>query len=101
MSVTKDRLEFDGFPAEPVHIALCKWLQRHSIDPNDVCVPGWIERSDRTRRVCYLTYVRDGDGRVRSDPLDFNEPYRVVGISQLEAPPLPWPDVIRPSTLGE
>lgn len=85
-----DVLVFDKLPSEPVRLVMCEWLRRHGIDPNDVVVPGWIARDERTYAVRYLGFDRDaGEIRLTDDGKDLvRRVYRV----QLEGPPLPWPD---------
>lgn len=75
-------------PPEPARLVWCDWLRRHSIDPNDVIVPGAIIRSVDLRRVVYLTMARDATGRPVVDGDAVRTVERVV---QLESPPQPFP----------
>jgi len=78
------------------------WLRRHSVDPNDVAVPGWIRRNRQQYRVEYLAYALDEHGRVRLTP-DHTDAVREPRFVQLEGPPLPFPPIgpLRPPTTPE
>lgn len=84
------RVEFGSLPREPIRLALCEWLRRHGIDPNNVAVPGWIHRQIDERRVRFLGYQED----YRTAPLPRDGDPTEIQWVQLEAPPLPLPDVV-------
>lgn len=74
----------------PNRDAWLEWLRRHSVDPNDVLVPGgWIRRDRDRYRVVYLAPTRTPDGRIPA-PLTTVERY-----VQLEGPPMLFPTLDR------
>jgi hypothetical protein len=83
-----ERVEFDSMPPEPERLIWCDWLRWHGIDPNQVAVPGWIERHADARRIQYESFRTDEHGgRIfRGDTV-----LRTVQVQQLEAVPSPLP----------
>lgn len=95
--------EFDRLPPEPVRLAVCDWLRTHGINPNDVAVPGWIERRPATYQVAYQGYEweTDDDGSPRPRLTDDrSDAIRRERVLQLEARPLPFPRVAAEHDLG-
>ena len=93
LEVTEHRIACDGMPVDLVRLAICGWLERHSIDPSHAAVPGWIERDIDRRIVLYEDYERDAEGKVILQP-GAKDVRRVTRTMQLEAPPLPWPRIV-------
>ena len=85
-----ERATFHVMPPRAEREAWCEWLRRHSIDPSDVVVPGWIERRPAAYQVAYLALVQGPDGFFRLDPTT-REWICTVRIAQLEGPPLAFP----------
>lgn len=86
-----DWITYDKYPPEPARKAVCEWLRRHGVDPNNVPLPGWIGRNEDTYQVVYLSFgVRDDpDGDwLECKAEDIVEVPRVV---QLGGKPLPFP----------
>ena len=77
---------FDGVPPEEVRLSWCKWLRHHSVDPNDVAIPGRIGRFVRERQVRYLTWCFE---RGCTHELHLYDQH--LCIVQLEAAPSPFP----------
>lgn len=89
---TAERIEFNDMPPHAVRETWAEWLRQHGVDPSDVVIPGWIERHPSTYRIVYASGARDENGRFRWD----RESRTVVPethVFQMEAPPLPFPDV--------
>lgn len=81
-----------GFmPPEHIRIVWVDWFRRHGIDPNDVAVPGWVERRETDYQLCYASYRRNTDGQIIWDGAT-GEAVREWRVFQMEGPPLPWPD---------
>lgn len=83
--------DFTGLPPEHARLRWCAWFRRHTIDPDDVAVPGFVGRDSDTYRITYLAYDRDEAGRVRLRPDDPDLPATVVRVCQLEACPSEFP----------
>lgn len=88
--INPERVDFYTMPPRAEREVWCEWLLRHSIDPSDVVVPGWIERRPADYQVAYLALMRWPDGFFRLDP-QTREWVFTIGIAQLEGPPLPFP----------
>jgi hypothetical protein len=106
-----DRVEFSDLPPEPERLVWCEWLRRHGVDPRRVLATGgFIERREDT---CQLAYAAIERVRVATPPVvrftHEGEPWDVVEsiqvedklakvevVFQLEAPPLPWPQMPPP-----
>jgi len=78
---------------------MCEWLRHHGIDPNDVPVPGWIERRPAERQVVHEAYALNEQGRrymneTRTDAV------REVRVVQLEAEPSPFPEEVYDPEVG-
>lgn len=86
-----NRVEFDVLPPEPERLLWCDWLRAHGIDPKDVALPGWIERSDRNFQITFSTYARDERGRIQLNA-ERTEALRSTRTVQLGEPPLPFPE---------
>jgi hypothetical protein len=69
----------------------CAWLARYGIDPQDVCVPGWIEADDDARTLRFPVYVHDEHGRLVLRPHGLGLE-RTLRTLQLKAPALPFPE---------
>jgi hypothetical protein len=98
---------FNWIPPESDRAQWVSWLRRHGINPDDVPVPGWIEVDGARRQVRYLAIVRDENGTAlladrdglpvpygqekERIPAGHHEVATRVAVSQMEAPPLPWP----------
>jgi len=76
----------------PHNTAWFEWLRRHGIDFADLAVPGGIFRDVPKRRVVYSAYARDADGRVL---VNGDRAVTTTRAVQLEAAPLPFPEVTR------
>lgn len=86
-----ERIEFDWAPPPREREIWCKWLRQHGIDPNQVVIPGWIERRPAAYQVAYLSVEIGPEGRPcwnREGGGGFIWTTRSV---QLEGPPLPFP----------
>lgn len=92
-----ERAEFDKLPPRAERDVWCEWLRRHSIDPSEVLVPGWIERRPETYQVAYLSAEFAENGTMRWDR-ERGEPVYLVAVAQLEGPPLPFPETRRDLT---
>lgn len=94
VQVSEDGTEawFERLPSEPTRLIWCDWLRRHSIDPNDVAVSGEIVRDPARRTVSYEGFQRDDQGEIVIDHARL-EARRVQVVVQLEAPPMPFPEV--------
>lgn len=89
---------FGQLPAEPDRAAVRDWLTQHGIDPMLVAVPGWIETDPTHKRINYLGYARDdvaGRSLIRVDESG-DDAVRVNFTHQLEAAPLPFPQLSPP-----
>jgi len=73
-----------------------EWLLRHSIDPNEVCVPGWIRRDLTRYRVEYLSYKRNERGKFYAVDDEVVTEARYV---QLEGPPMRFPQHEKPDAV--
>lgn len=89
--MTAERVVLDRIPTKRDRLMWCEWLTHHGIDPDDVCVPGWIERREAERQVVWLAYSRDERGRVLLDD-GRDDVQREVHVQQLEAHPSPFPE---------
>lgn len=92
-------------PPEPERLIWCDWLKRHGIDPNQVLCDYIERRVDR----CQLAYATFQHVKVPVPPVVRltvdSEPWEIEEIEirtelrkvevvfQLEAPPLPWPEM--------
>lgn len=85
------RAEFATYPPEDERQAWCDWLRHHTINPNAVVVPGFIEADFDTYRVSYLTFDLDERGRRYFGP-DTGDVAKSVRVLQLEARPSPFPE---------
>lgn len=71
--------------------AWCDWLRAHGIVPDIVPVDGWIARDVENRRIRYLAFVLDDNGKHQVNP---NNPLDVWAEERhvlLEREPLPFP----------
>lgn len=89
-------VDFDKLPPESVRLAWCDWLRHHTIDPDYVAVPGFVEVDYATYRIRYLAYDRDDQGRKHLTP-DGTRAAMSERTLQLEACPSPLPDT---ATIG-
>jgi len=85
----------DQMPQDRVRVAMCAWLARHGINARHVVVPGFIARHCVSRRVRFLSFVMDEEGRALADPVT-RELQQVERFVQLEAEPEPWPEEVLP-----
>lgn len=99
--ITEEVVRFAGMPPEHERLIWCEWLERHSIDPHRVAVPGFICRDVDNYRVVYETYERDENGEVVVT-IEDGMPvcYVVSTFTQLEGPPLPFPRFPVSAALG-
>ena len=74
----------------PTCRALCDWLRKHGLDPDNMPRENLITRCLAERQVCAVVFVIDETGRKRLDPTTGDAETATV-LVQLEAPPLPWP----------
>lgn len=75
------------------------WCERLGIDPNDVAVPGGIERDPENRRVLWFGFARDVEGHLQLNEAG-DEAVRELRFVQLEAEPPPFPaEVIHAATM--
>lgn len=87
-TATPNVLTIDGFPPPQARTAINQWLAAHRIDPNDVVVPGWIERIPEHCVIRYLSVLRIQNtehqrGRVVTWTREIRLPH----------PPAPFPDL--------
>jgi hypothetical protein len=86
-----ERIEWGEWPRSDSYRATwCAWLRAHTIDPNDVLCPGWIERHPAARQIRYETVELDEAGRLVKLGDDVS---RVTRVVQLEAEPAEFPEV--------
>ncbi len=78
-------------PPEAERRVWCEWLRRHSIDPDEVLVPGWIERRPGAYQVAYLSAEFDDETGMMRWNRERREPVYRAAVAQLEGPPLPFP----------
>lgn len=85
-SESADRVLVPDHPLpEPTRRALCDWLVFHTIDPDRVLVPGWLERRVAARQVAYRAFDLDASPGTPFDAMFVTE------VVQLEEPPRPFP----------
>lgn len=72
---------------DPRWEAMCRWLERHGIDPSAVSIPATIIRDPERRRVYFDRCIFGFDGSLH----DNGTLVSVRDFVQLEAPPLPFP----------
>lgn len=96
---------FTRLPPEPVRLIWCAWLERHGVDPRDV-VCDYIERREEACQLAYMGIQRvnvvippritlaDIKPPWEIEELEIrSELHKVPVVFQLEAPPLPWPQL--------
>lgn len=88
-----ERYEIDTLPPDHVRLPVCEWLRRHGINPDDVAVPGWIERQTDLYRLAYEGYICDDQGNILINKARDAAQRRSTYV-QLEGPPLPWPTAL-------
>jgi hypothetical protein len=86
-----DRAEFDTIPPEPLRLAWTDWLRHHTIDPEHISVPGFIEVDFDTYRIRWLAYDLDEQGNYYFWP-GTEQVAQSVRALQLEARPSPFPE---------
>jgi hypothetical protein len=87
MTVRKD---FEQLPPEAIRLMWCDWLTHHTIDPDTVAIPGFIEIDHDAYRIAYLAFDLNENGRPFLDA-SRKDAQKSVRVVQLEARPSDFP----------